>query len=217
MVTSLMDNDVLHKTTSYGLLQSIVDETVEIHEKYGVLGAAKHVVRRKLKKCPPSRGYERAIEEFNNTFSYIQEIEPTNSEVELAACLEYEAQRLNLELDAGESLLCAVFLSRELNHILTGDKRAIKAVEELITAGKISEKIASKLICLEQAFQWLLQKHGAEYIRTAVCSERNVDRAISNCFSCSSPEIPSESIGLGLESYIQSIRQAAPTALAPEP
>ncbi len=209
-----MDNDVLHKTTSYGLLRSIFDEAAVRNEKYGVLGAAKHVVRKKLKKRPPSRGYDCALEEFNSVFAFLTELEPTSEEVGLAAELEYEAQCLNLEFDSGESILCSILLIRELNHILTGDKRAIVAVEGLITGKKISEKIAFKLICLEQAFQWLLERHGAHYIRTAVCSERDVDRAISNCFSCTSPEIPSESTGLGLTSYILNLRASAPTALA---
>lgn len=216
LFTSLMDNDVLHKATSYGLLQDIINDALARDEKYGVLGAAKHVVRKKLKKRPPSRGFDVALEDFNAIFSHLSELEPTSVEIALAACLEYEAQCLNLELDTGESMLCAVQLTRQLNHILTGDKRAIAAIEELISTKKISGEIASKLICLEQVFQWLLLSHGADYIRAAVCSERDVDRAISNCFSCSSPEISAESSAHGLKSYIISLRQTAPTALAPD-
>lgn len=211
-----MDNDVLQKATAYGLLKNILDTELARHERYGVLGAAKHVVRKKLTKRPPSRGSDAALADFNAIFQNLKEIEPIPDEVEIAACLEYEAQRLNLELDTGESVLCAILITRKLSHILTGDKRAIAAVEALITTENISAEIASKLICLEQVFQWLLREHGVHRIRAVVCSERDVDRAISNCFSCASPEVPLESCAQGLNSYIANLRLKAPTALAPD-
>jgi hypothetical protein len=209
-----MDNDVLQKTIAYGLFNSILTTIRVRHEVYGVLGTAKYVVSKKLKKNPPSRGLDAVLVDFNAALQDLREIEPTPEEVEAAAYLEYQAQRLDLELDTGESILCAVLLERQLNHILTGDKRAIGAVEALSAAENISNDIASRLICLEQLFFWLVSAHDVHHVRTAVCSERVVDRVLTSCFSCYSPEIPNESCIEGLKSYIVDLRQTAPTVLA---
>lgn len=214
MVTSLMDNDVLHKTTAYGLFASILKTPPVRHEVYGVLGTAKYVVGKKFKKSPPSRGLDSVLIDFNSALQHLVELEPTHEEVTAAANLEYQAQCLNLELDTGESILCAVLLTRQLNHILTGDKRAIKAVEVLTTAENISVNFESKLICLEQLFFWLVNEHDVHNVRAAVCSEKVVDRALASCFSCYSPEVPDESCVEGLKSYIASLKQVAPTVLA---
>lgn len=214
MVTSLMDNDVLHKVTAYGLFNSMLNTHPVRHEVYGVLGTAKYVVSKKLKKRPPSRGIDSVLTDFNTAIQNLIELEPTPKEIEAAAQLEYQAQRLGLELDTGESILCAVLLSRQLNHILTGDKRAIAAVETLTTAQNISNNIASKLICLEQLFYWLANELDIHVIRTAVCSESTVDRVLTNCFSCYSPEVQDKSCIEGLKSYIVDLRQTAPTVLA---
>ena len=55
-------------------------------------------------------------------------LEPTASEIELAAEFEAQAQRQNVPLDSGESQLAAIALSRAARGILTGDKRAITAL-----------------------------------------------------------------------------------------
>lgn len=214
MVTSLMDNDVLHKTTAYGLFKNILTTSAVQNEVYGVLGTAKYVISKKFKKRPPLRGLDSVMVDFNSGMQHLEEIEPTNEEVKAAANLEYQAQQLNLELDTGESILCAVLLARQLNHILTGDKRAIKAVEALSTGGENAGDFESKLICLEQLFVWLVNEHSVHNVRTAVCSEKVVDSALTSCFSCYSPEVPDESCVEGLKSYIASLKQDAPTVLA---
>lgn len=214
MVTSLMDNDVLHKTTAYGLFERLLTTSAMQGEVYGVLGTAKYVVSKKFKKRPPTRGLESVLIDFNSALQHLVEIEPTNEEVTAAANLEYQAQQLNLELDTGESILCAVLLIRRLNHIVTGDKRAIKAVEALSTEGENSLNFESKIICLEQLFVWLVNEYDVHHIRTAVCSEKAVDLALTSCFSCYSPEVPVESCVEGLKSYISSLQQDAPTVLA---
>lgn len=214
MVTSLMDNDVLHKTTAYGLFNNILKTLPIRHEVYGILGTAKYVVSKKLKKRPPLRGLESVLVDFNSALQHLVELEPTHEEVTVAANLEYQAQHLNLELDIGESILCAVLLTRQLNHILTGDKRAIKAVEGLTTAENNSINFESRFICLEHLFIWLVNEHGVHNVRSSVCSEKIVDSALTNCFSCYSPEVPDESCVEGLKSYIANLQQDAPTVLA---
>lgn len=216
MVTSLMDNDVLHKATAYGLFASMLAIPRLNKEVYGALGTAKFVVGKKLSKRPPSRGVDVALAEFTAALGMLKEIEPTPEEVETAAYIERQAQQQNLELDTGESILCAVLLSRHLGHLLTGDKRAIKAIEALNAAGQYSGTFKSKMICLEQLIYWLVNNYEVNKIRGAVCADRAVDNALTSCFSCYSPEVPNDACIEGLKSYIQSLKQAAPTVLISE-
>ena len=211
-----MDNDILHKTTAYGLLDNVLDVAIAHKEIYGILGAAKYIVPKKLKKHLKVRDYETVMVEFNTSINKLEILEPSEEEVALAAHFEFEAQRLNLEFDNGESQLCAILLFRKLRRILTGDKRAINAAESLLNNNHISNEISFKLVCLEQVIQWLINEYGITLIRSGVCEEKSLDRAMSNCFSCSSPETTVESCLGGLESYIMDLRKSAPTTLAPD-
>lgn len=185
-------------------------------EVYGALGTARFVVRKKLSKRPPSRGVDAALAEFTAALGMLKEIEPTPEEVETAANIERLAQLQNLELDTGESILCTVLLARHLGHILTGDKRAIKAVEVLNSTGQYSNNFKSKIICLEQLFYWLANDQEIQNVRNAVCTDKAVDNALTSCFSCYSPEVPNEACIEGLNSYILNLRQDAPNVLVSE-
>lgn len=211
-----MDNDVLHKTTAYGLFADMLAMPQLQNEVYGALGTAKFVVRKKLSKRPPSRGVDAALAEFTAALGMLKEIEPTPEEVETAANIERLAQLQNLELDTGESILCAVLLARHLGHILTGDKRAIKALEVLNAAEPYLNNFKSKIICLEQLFYWLANNHEILKIRNAVCADKAVDNALTSCFSCYSSEVPNEACIEGLNSYILSLKQDAPNVLVSE-
>ncbi len=211
-----MDNDVLHKTTAYGLFAGMLAMPRLQNEVYGALGTARFVVRKKLSKRPPSRGVDVALAEFTAAMGMLKEIEPTPEEVETAANIERLAQLQNLELDTGESILCAVLLARHLGHILTGDKRAIKAIEVLNATGQYSNNFKSKIICLEQLFYWLANDHEIQKVRNAVCTDKAVDNALTSCFSCYSPEVPNEACIEGLNSYILNLQQDAPNVLVSE-
>ena len=211
-----MDNDILHKTTAYNLLDKVLDVAIAHEEIYGILGAAKYIVPKKLKKHLKARDYEAVMVEFNASIIKLEIIEPSEEEIVLAAHFEFEAQRLNLEFDNGESQLCAILLSRKLRCILTGDKRAINATEVLLKNNKIPNEISFKLVCLEQILQWLINEYGIEVIRGGICLEKSLDKAMSNCFSCNSLETTIESCLEGVESYVANLRHSAPIILAPD-
>jgi hypothetical protein len=61
----------------------------------------------------------------------LQVIEPTESEIELAADLEKTARQLGGAFDVGEAQLFAVLLTRGSPALVTGDKRAISAASAL--------------------------------------------------------------------------------------
>ena len=212
MAVALVDNDVLIKTTAYGLLSMMINSAPFGVRHFSMLGAAKFIILRRLRKRAPARGFELVLKEFQSSISTFFEIEPSDDEIRVAAELEFLAKELDLELDSGESILCAVLMSRKSDYIFTGDKRAIHAVSGLIARG--NGALTGKIVCLEQISMWLIEHANSTEVRSAVCAEPAVDIGLAACFSCYSPSVQVESWRQGLMSYIEDLKQRAPGVLA---
>jgi hypothetical protein len=216
LIGCAVDNDVLHKGAFFQLLSELLRAVADA-EGCGVLGQARFVVGKRLRKRPPTQGAEAALAYLERAFAGVDIIEPTPQEIAAAAELEVAAQRLAVALDSGESLLAAVACSRKLSRLFTGDKRAIEALEILLRQQVARvEHLIGRLVCLEQGFVWMLAREltTIAVCREAICREKAVDTALVICFSCSSPEIPDERCHEGLRAYIESLRAAAPQMLA---
>jgi hypothetical protein len=179
----------------------------------GILGAARYVVGDRLRRDDRVLDRERAATDWRAFLDDAEELEPSPQAVELATELEETASGVGLSLDVGESLLCAVTVERLVPHLLTGDKRAIEAMEVLIRSTEKLKPLAGRVVCLEQLVGALTAALGEAKVRAAVCSEPRADRTISVCFQCTratggrlDPD--------GLPSYIGELRKRAPTVLA---
>lgn len=213
MGVAYIDNDVLYKLSAYGLLLDLLGIRPLDSDNFLILGAARYIVSNKLQKKPPVRGAKLSLCEFESALAKIGTFEPGDEEVKLASKFEYAAQRLNVDFDPGESLLCAALLLRGGGYIFTGDKRAILALQALLDAEEISSEVCNKVACLEQLFLLLLQCKEHAEIRSAVCAEQIVDRALVNCFSCYSTNSNVETWMEGLASYIRDLLSKAPSVL----
>lgn len=97
--------------------------------------------------------------------------------------------------------------------MLTGDKRAIAAIEAVARALGCATGATGRVACLEQLFMELLAHCEAEWLHERVCSEPEADKALSVCFACSSPTFVVDSAVDGLVSHINDLRIQAPTIL----
>lgn len=213
MTTAALDNDILFKGACYGLLERFVAVIpAELHQT-GFLGAAPFVLRARLQKVALSKAPEEVLEQLQSLFKMGVALEPTPDETKIAADIEFAAQRNNLGLDAGESQLCAIVITREIQSLITGDKRAIRALESLLLQDERVKILSGKVICLEQLAVRAINEDGPAAIRNSVCSEIEVDRSLAISFECSNPN-PSPDVGLaGLQSYIEDLRKTAKTLL----
>ena len=140
-------------------------------------------------------------------------VEPTDEEQRIAADFELAAQRAGLSLDTGESHLCALAVNRQVPRVLTGDKRAIAAIEGLLDADQRLGALSGKVYCLEQLVLIVLSVDSNDKLRGSICTENSVDKTLAICFSCrgnSSFEATAECLG----SYIRDLRSKAPRVLA---
>lgn len=211
----VIDTDVLLKSNVYGLFDQLLESIPLSIANFGVLGSTKFVVRNKIKYLNFNRQKGEVIEALNNSLSKLKELEPTMDEIQFASELELMVQKLNVGFDVGESQLCAMVISRKMQCLVTGDKRAIISAESLINSNLDVIFPESKFICLEQCFSWLLKKKSIQphEVRAKVCSEPGIDQALNICFSCRSPYISPESWMDGLCKYIQCLLSEAPNVL----
>jgi hypothetical protein len=208
-----IDNDVLLKGACYGLLADLVSLTCPSDEDVGVLGSARYVVPGQIAKRALNRDRAVALDVFFKFLDKATALEPLDSEQDMAADLELTAQQLGVSLDAGESQLCAILVHRSLPLLLTGDKRAIAALERLLDVYTPLTPICGKVVCLEQLFAFALAKEGGDRWRHAVCAEPGVDKSLAICFSCHGESVSVESNIAGLRSYINDLRSVATRVL----
>ncbi len=212
---ALIDNDILFKGACYGLLDDFVSRVCGTTGKAGVLGAAWFVVSKRIQRARLNKAVESATDNLKAFVSRAAKIEPTEAEQAMAGQFELTALRSGVSLDAGESQLCAVLISRFVPYLLTGDKRAITAIEQLLDSENRLVPVNGKIRCLEQlALDALSGSAGADSIRSRICSEAHIDKALTICFQCSCLANSGGDYPEGLRSYISDLRKRAPRVLS---
>jgi len=214
-MNALADNDVLFKGACYGLLSDLISVVCAKGDVAGLLGAARYVVPKKIQRAKLKGSADQALRVFSKFLERATVLEPTDGEQQLAADLELAAQKLHLSLDSGESQLCAVLVSRLVPFLLTGDKRAIQAMEALIDGNSRLSAMCGKIKCLEQLVAGALLQGNPLDVRSAVCGEPEIDKALAICFSCKDPMASAATFTQGLQSYISDLRERAGRVLAP--
>lgn len=204
----LLDNDVVLKIACYSLAEEVLATTTINGVQPGMLGVGKFVVRGRLDRALYITDIARAKAAFDHLLCAVSLLEPADEELAMAADLEAEANRHNLELDGGESQLLAILANRECPLFITGDKRAVVAMATVapsVAAGRVG--------CLEQLVVELVKTAGVGLIRTRVCAEPQADRAMAICFGCLRATADLEEVLDGLRSYIGHLDHSAPGIL----
>lgn len=204
----LVDNDVALKVCAYASATDLIDLGSATDHSLAMLRVARFAIDRRVQRPRRVRDLENLQSQWAILSAAINWIEPTTAEVEFAAELEESAMNLNVDLDGGESQLFAILVFRLSPLLLTGDKRAIVAIEtigQLLPSGRVA--------CLEQVIFTFLQKIGADVLRERICGEPDVDRSLSIAFACHSKSNPvsASSIEEGLASYVASVQRSAPS------
>jgi hypothetical protein len=213
-MNALVDNDIVFKGACYALLPDVLATVCDQEDPIGVLGAARFVVSKKIQRTPVNKGRDAALANLEEFLRRSLAIEPTEAEQTMAAELELAALNSGVSLDSGESQLCAVLIERVVPWLLTGDKRAICAIERLLNSDGRLAAITGKVKCLEQlVLAGLVDVARANSFREKICAEAHIDKTLSICFSCISAAATSDCIE-GLKSYIGDLRKQAERVLS---
>ena len=211
-----VDNDVVLKAACYRLASRLWPADAE-EGCPAVLGAARFVLASAITRGSRVRDQAGARRELAEFFGRAAVLEPTDAELDEAAELEQLAQRVGVELDVGESQLAAMVSARGIPWLDTGDKRAVRALEALVARSQTCARLCGRVRCLEQLLSMLLDEahDGFDAISGAICGERDVDKAVSICFSCySGGGATREAARAALAAYVAVLRGVAPQMLA---
>lgn len=204
-----LDNDVVLKLCSYGAGIDLVQVSTVDELPPAILALARFTLTSRVARSKILVEPAIASTQLQTVLSRARLLEPSQEEVEVAADLEAAATLANLAFDTGESQLVAMLISRNGLGFITGDKRAARAMSVILP------QLEARLFCLEQILYTIVARAGVEPLRSSVCRERATDRAISNCFQCSSPDIEQGAILHGLASYSGALRSETGRLLAP--
>ena len=207
----LIDNDVLIKCACYSMLDQIRPPGKD--GEAGVLGAARFVVGDYLERRGQINDRPSALHRFQAYLATVLRLEPTEEELALASTIEETAMQLGLDLDSGESQLCAIAVLRLSPLLLTGDKRAISGAESLQKEIAALSSLRGRVACLEQAILGIANRIGVLVTRSLICAEPAIDKGMSICFECHSSNDRADFSVDGLVSYIRDLRAQAPTLL----
>lgn len=215
MCELLLDTDVLIKLAAYGLLEAIAHPGCDpgCERRTGLIAAARFVARKQLQR--KAANVEGALANLDAFLTTAEILEPSQTELEFAADLEDAAARAGVDLDVGESQLCALALLQQRPVILTGDKRAIVAAEHLLGVVPAVAGLATRMACLEQAVTLAVQRIGSLVVRALVITELKMDTAVTICFHSTNPAVGDDFQPTGLASYVNDLRRSAPTMLLP--
>ena len=210
MVSVLMDNDVLLKLSCYGLQSELEWFLSDRGATSAVLAVAAFVLPRYVDRLQSITDRDSARANLQKLLATCGHIEPSAEELAVAIELEEQAQLSGVQFDTGESQLISVLISRQAVLMITGDKRAIGAMDRL----GLTSDVHGRVGCLEQLILCFVVSGGAFQILASICQEDLVDKSLAICFSCSSPVVSCEAITDGLRSYIGAVRQVARSLLA---
>lgn len=115
-------------------------------------------------------------------------------------------------IDPGEALLFALASEGGSREVLTGDKRAIKALAAMPPS--LQASLQGRLLIVEQVVYLALQRHGLEWLRQRVCPQKGIDTAIAIVMGsrCDASEA---SVMDGLLSYVDEVGAFAGSMLKP--
>lgn len=212
---SAVDNDVLIKLARFQLLSHLAFAKVAGEEPPLVLGAARFVARKRIEKQAPPGVKDAALADLMTFLDGIAPDEPSNAELALALRLEDNAQSTGLQLDAGESQLVAMQVLRGLDRLLTGDKRALGALEDLLDAHQELVALTGAAVCFEQVLASLIEHAGFDECRRRVCADPTADKAASICLGYCGEDGGESAAQAALQSYIQHLRGRCPRVLSP--
>lgn len=211
-IEAAFDNDVLIKLSAYGLLPEVI-AALGVNSTVGVLGASRFLVPKAIERDKRLLDRDSALACWEAVLPSLKELEPTDDEIALATRIEELSLTNGLAMDGGESQLCAIALLRGVPHILTGDKRAIASSEQLRALAPELNELGGRLVCLEQVIAGAATRIGSDAVRTRVCANPDVDRALTICFECTGLGVGHPADPAGLRSYVADVRRTAPTML----
>ena len=106
------------------------------------------------------------------------------------------------QIDAGEAVLLATIADQPNGVLLTGDKRALRA----LAGHELAPIFAGRIMLIEHVIWLCLEMNGLDWTRANICPQRGIDKAISVLFGYRC-DARTDSVREGVESYLGEIKR----------
>jgi hypothetical protein len=194
-----VDNDIIHKLAAFSLFDEMLCALCLTHSDVYVLSTAKYkFMTRKRDKGMKRYGGEETHGRICRIIDSANELDD-----EPPRALVDRLSRVT-EIDPGEAILFAIAAAHPDSLLLTGEKKALRA----LAASEVSEiitKLTGRIRCLEQIVAQLIDAISFEAIRDAVAKERDIDKTMRTVFSSGTLTAECDARE-GLASYIGNLR-----------
>ena len=115
-------------------------------------------------------------------------------------------------IDAGEAVLLSALIMQPASRLLTGDKRALRALAT--TPEPLRAAFASRILIIEQVLLAALRLHDIGWLRQHVCPWKDADKAVAIAMG-SRCDADASACREGLDAYVREIDALCrPTLLA---
>ena len=179
-----VDTDVLIKVAAYRLASEFAG-SIAGKGPPAALGLTHIIAGKQLaRRRKHLRDSEGAANELEALLGMCGQLEPDDDEIRIAAKFADTAQARGLPLDPGESQLAAIVANRSLPLMITGDKRAIGALSQLVEDMSMRAAFVGRIACFEQIVSAIAEVIGAISVRERICSEPEMDGAMRLACSC---------------------------------
>ena len=203
-----IDTDVLLKTAAYRLAGELI-AVLNAKGPAAALGLTHLIAAKQLARKRGVIDRDGAGAELNKLLAMLGRLEPDDEEIALAADLSAAAQEKGLPLDVGEAQLTALVVKRRLCLLVTGDKRALRALAELVENNPMRPLLVGRLACFEQVVESVASLIGELELRTRICAEPEVDGAMRLACSCGQGEWNPEQLHEACASFAGEVRHHA--------
>lgn len=208
-MTLFIDNDALLKLANYDLLETAFTMFGVRPEDIHVLATAKYVLlpaKDRLRHCR-NQGSANRLDAF---LSKVTKLNAEGVDSEMLDALVAQPG-----IDSGEALMLAMGASDPESHVITGDKRAVAALNAGKNLEGVNAALAGRILSLELLFLFLIEGDFAR-VQTCVRNQPGIDKALTNAFGVSAPA-SLESVRGALNSYVEHLRRLTGALLHPSP
>lgn len=203
----LIDVDAMGKLAHWRLLEELPTLSGIALNEIATLTSARYRAKRSLEK--PDGKLFRDVAAARAAIDAIGQMKPT---------LDVDPTRLTdlveaAGIDAGEAVLLAALDANPKAKLLTGDKRALRALAAL--PPEVSQRYSGRILTVECVLLAALDARGLEWLRERVCPWKDIDKSTivimgSRC------DLAEAAVREGIASYITEMRDLCdPTLLAP--
>ncbi|MBX3648872.1 MAG: hypothetical protein KF853_13535 [Rhodocyclaceae bacterium] len=208
-MTLFIDNDALLKLASYDLLDTALTMFNIRPEDIHVLATARYALlpaKDRLRHCK----IEECASRLESFLAKATKLTPDGLNVGMLDALTSKPG-----IDPGEALMLGTAASAPDSHIITGDKRALEALQAGKGLDDVCEALAGRVLSLELLFLFLVEGDFAQ-VQAHVRSRPGVDKALTYAFGVSTPA-NLDSVRAALDSYVGHLRHLTGSLLHPSP